>query len=443
MVLFYLPDRVQRAAPEKEKETPASDVTAAMSAEQVNLLRDGALSARERWYEKKAEAELENMPVYAGHAFSMAEGLGKRGAELFSMGSFEEAARNFNDASEIIEKAHDSRQDILHSAIESGEQALEAGNATAAMRFFHIALSVDPADPAALKGLNRAEHAGEVHGLMAQGKELMKEKDYHGASKLFSRALAIDPECGDAERLLEQATRGASQQQFARFMGDAIAALSAGRYGDAARAIDGALRLFPGDRSARELSARIREARRASELRLAISRADRALRQEDWKRAEELYAGALKIAPHSVEAGEGLERAKRLMSLHKMLKRIVDDPWRLRDAGPYEDAVNAVNIARKTHDAGPGLRRLAAEAGSIVERWKKKVSVTFVSDSKTSVVIYHVGRLGRFERRILKLRPGIYTVAGMREGFRDVLRKIKVAPGSDGMEVKVVCSDRI
>jgi len=58
------------------------------------------------------------------------------------------------------------------------------------------------------------------------------------------------------------------------------------------------------------------------------------------------------------------------------------------------------------------------------------------------VVIYQVGRLGRFSVRTLELRPGTYTVVGSREGFRDVRKVFTLQPGSK-VEILVRCEERI
>jgi hypothetical protein len=59
------------------------------------------------------------------------------------------------------------------------------------------------------------------------------------------------------------------------------------------------------------------------------------------------------------------------------------------------------------------------------------------------VVIYHVGRLGTFEEKQLKLRPGIYTVVGSRSGFRDVRQKFKVDANNQHISIFIHCEEPI
>jgi hypothetical protein len=71
------------------------------------------------------------------------------------------------------------------------------------------------------------------------------------------------------------------------------------------------------------------------------------------------------------------------------------------------------------------------------------VELVIHSDMQTEVAIYHVGRLGRFEKKIISLRPGNYTVTGARAGFRDVRRVIKLRPGSSMPPLLIRCEEPV
>jgi hypothetical protein len=69
--------------------------------------------------------------------------------------------------------------------------------------------------------------------------------------------------------------------------------------------------------------------------------------------------------------------------------------------------------------------------------------VELVSDSLTEVTVYRVGRLGRFERRTVELRPGTYTVVGSRAGFRDVRHEFVLRKDTKKKIVAVRCTEAI
>ena len=76
-----------------------------------------------------------------------------------------------------------------------------------------------------------------------------------------------------------------------------------------------------------------------------------------------------------------------------------------------------------------------------MDRAGKPLPLVLMSDSVTEVSIYHVGKLGTFERHELNLRPGRYTLLGSSDGCRDVRMPILVAPAL--RPVSVSCQERI
>jgi hypothetical protein len=71
------------------------------------------------------------------------------------------------------------------------------------------------------------------------------------------------------------------------------------------------------------------------------------------------------------------------------------------------------------------------------------INVTIESDNNTEVAVYKVGKLGKFSKRELKLRPGTYTVVGARNGYQDVRQKIVLKPGQASLRVTIKCRIKI
>jgi hypothetical protein len=78
-----------------------------------------------------------------------------------------------------------------------------------------------------------------------------------------------------------------------------------------------------------------------------------------------------------------------------------------------------------------------------VRQARQPLPVTLTSDGETEVVIYHVGRLGRFIDQQLELRPGTYTAVGSRPGYRDVRREFRVQPGHPAAIVDIRCEEPV
>jgi hypothetical protein len=79
----------------------------------------------------------------------------------------------------------------------------------------------------------------------------------------------------------------------------------------------------------------------------------------------------------------------------------------------------------------------------LVGEARQPLPVELLSDGETEVTIYHIGRLGRFTTHQLELRPGTYTVVGVRPGFRDVRRVFSLKPGDKRTGIDIRCEERI
>jgi tetratricopeptide (TPR) repeat protein len=414
-----------------------SDDTGKDSARQL------AVEAEQTWLEKKAEAQLENMQQWGGGEYARAMQISEQAIDRLRQGQFSNSANLFIQASEIIDSIKASREQILEHALQSGKQALKQGNQKEAESAFNTALAIDRTNSEAMTGLRRSRTIAKVHAMLKEAQRLMDAENPADASELLGKILKIDAECVRAQELLQKADLLVRRQKYDRAMGQAISALASGRYSESEKALKQASALFPSDPAAAELRGRLQEARTASALNNLIGQADKARGKEEWQRAIELYRKALAMDPLSVAARHGLALSEKRFALEKALEKIINNPWNLNEKGPFSDAQDTVRMARAVKNPGPVLLRLTAAAEQILRRSRQKVNVTFISDNLTDVVIYHVGRLGKFDKRDIKLKPGIYTVKGMREGYRDVRRKVQVRPDAGAVRVDIRCREKI
>ena len=450
-VVWWLPDIADNQSgksPANSKaateEAPSSSInTGPLQPEQAETARQQAVEAEQLWLEKKAEAELSNMGAWGGDEYAGAVKLSEQARELFKKENFADSTDLFQKASAQIDAIEASKPRILEKALEQGASALEKGSRDEAEQAFAIALAIDPANSKAQTGLRRAATIVRVHSMLKDARDSMDAGQPEEALKILKEALKIDPACTKAEELMEQARGMVRRKKYDSAMGRAISALAAGKYAESDRALQQARSLFPSDPAVAELAVRLKEARTASAIRVLLKDAGNAVTQEEWQKAIDLYKKALAEDPLSVAAREGLARSEKRLALQKALEKIITNPWHLNEKGPFQDAQNTLRLAEAVRDQGPKLQRLTASAREVLRQSRQKINVTFISDNMTDVVVYHVGRLGRFSKRTLKLKPGIYTVKGMREGYRDVLKQVRIRPGVGGVEVDIRCEGRI
>jgi serine/threonine protein kinase len=217
-----------------------------------------------------------------------------------------------------------------------------------------------------------------------------------------------DPAAADAARRAEE---------FRTAMSEAQAAHSRSDWPVARKALARASALEPGSPAVADARRRIEEGERAAALAHQREVARAAEMKEDWRRAVAEYEAALRLDPAVAFALEGRRRAS---SREVLLQQ-----------------------AREIEAPGPRHRRQIADLERALQQARTSVAVVLESDEKTEVVVHKVGRLGTFERKVLELRPGTYTVVGKRRGYRDVRRQLVVEPEGSPPPLVVRCEEEI
>ena len=154
------------------------------------------------------------------------------------------------------------------------------------------------------------------------------------------------------------------------------------------------------------------------------------MQEESWPDALALYRKALAVDPHAGFARDGLAHAEDRNRLHQQLDHYLAEPARLYSEKPLANAEQLLNSAGSAPAAEPRLAGKLARLQQLVSGARRPQIVTLHSDGLTSVVIYHVGRLGAFTSQRLELKPGTYTAVGSPAGYRDVRRTFTVTPGN-------------
>jgi hypothetical protein len=226
-------------------------------------------------------------------------------------------------------------------------------------------------------------------------------------------------------------------------MSRALGALDAGQLQSAGTALQEAAALKPADPAVRDAQRQLAQASRQARLASLRRQATAKTRNEDWAAATALYRKALDIDAHAGFAHDGLGHAEDRLRLHQQLDHYLADPDRVYSEKPLANAEQLLDSAGSAPATEPKLAGKIDRLQQLVSAARTPVPVTLSSDGLTSVVIYHVGRLGQFTRQQLELRPGTYTVVGSRVGYRDVRRTITVVPGRNLPAVDIRCEEPV
>lgn len=317
------------------------------------------------------------------------------------------------------------------------------GNGADARNKFKVALMIDPANQLAQKGLKRSQTIEKVLQLVETGKQHETNGSLPLARVAYLKALELDPATEVARRALARVTELIREHQFSQLMSSGLAALHNKKYELAKARLMEAKALNPDSREVSDALLQVDQALRLARIDLLRDAAHQAEQSENWQTALKSYLAALKIDQNLQFAAHGKERARQQIRVAKRLDFYLTQPQVLESDKQLKNAILLLHEARETAPRGPKLARRIINLDALVAAAQTPVIVTIDSDNLTHIAVYKVGKLGRFARRELKLRPGTYTVVGARDGYQDVRRKIVVKHGQPAMRLTIKCRVKI
>ncbi len=299
------------------------------------------------------------------------------------------------------------------------------------------------AAPASPDASQAAEQAAAVRQRLASGERLAAAGNLAAAQSEFQEALRLDPQSQTARAGLQRVTSRIAAEEFRRWMAEGFKALNAGDSTTAQARFLKAKALRPDAPEVVEALAQTERSLRTARIEAARQRALTAEQREDWIGALAAYEEALGMEPALQFAQQGKERAAALGALERRIAFFVNQPGLLDSDAQLETAGRLLQEIQAAPPVGSRLRAAADKLEVMVQTAKTPVRVTIESDTLTEVSVYRVGRLGRFGTRELSLRPGTYTVAGSRDGYRDERLELVVKPGLEPIRVTIICKVKV
>ena len=405
--------------------------------------RSSAMERRSRWLKLQAVAEADAVRTWAETEFAAITQNAGQAERFLAAEEYQQAGKLFQQAVSELESLLGARPDLLAEAVATGNEALGEGNSIAAARAFTRALALSPENPQAEHGLARARSLEQVLGLYKKGLELEQAGKFKAAVDTLSQAGKIDPEYQPAVQALARVQAGLEEANFQQAMGGFLQALAAKDVEAAKKELERAVRLRPqaavvldGKKQLQQLALQ----RKLDQLQHTYLKFASA---EQWQQAKATCEQALKVDSQAAFALSCLQTATRRLELDRALQGIIDHPQRLQEDGPLQQARQTLAVAESLPDPGPRLKGQVAALRNQLVAATQKVLVVLQSDNATEVVIYRVGRLGRFNRRELQLRPGRYTAVGSRPGYRDVRKVFEIQPGAGQANLLIRCEEII
>ena len=262
-----------------------------------------------------------------------------------------------------------------------------------------------------------------------------KRPDPKGEDVLPKKARRA-PEAGDVNRRI-------IDQQFRQHMSSGMAALEGGKLYVAQDAFIKAKNIKPDASEVKDALSQVDAAIRLKLIDDLKKEAAAAEQAEDWSGAADSYMAVLKIDDRLRFALEGKSRSLERLRMDKRLRYYLDQPDVLASDQYLGKAADLVERADAADPKGPRIRTQIEKLKGLIRIARTPIKIVIASDNTTEVAIYKVGKFGRFQKKELHLRPGIYTIVGVREGYKDVRQKMVVKADDPLLHVTIRCEERI
>jgi len=448
IVIFALPQLIpenknieentkDRVVPVKSiKESPFIDA-------QLLKARRESQDSLSRFLANQDFLENKNVGVWGQDAFEDAIKVGAKGDLLYRQRNFNGALILYEEAGLKLDELKSRIPEELFINLKVAENAFFLGNVEKSVKYYGLALSIDPSNTKAKNGLKRTYVLNEVLALLKKASALLEEKRYEQAKKIYLEAIKLDPLSQEAVYGNKEASLLLAEKQFIVSMSMGYQALENEKFNLAVKEFQKAVKIKPTDSPAYLGLTQAKSLSMQKTIAIQLSNAVSNETKEKWKQASEIYKNVLTKNDSIIEAQLGQNRSLSRAKLSGDINKILAFPLRLSTTGVYEYAKTLLSEAQKIKSAGPKHATQISKLTKELDKSQINLIVQFRSNKSTNVTLLKNGILGFFNEKKISLKPGKYIVIGNRDGYRDVRIEFKVTPEEMPLSLEVICREPI
>jgi serine/threonine protein kinase/tetratricopeptide (TPR) repeat protein len=370
--------------------------------------------------------------------------------DLYAAGDKAYLERDFAYAEElylgaltILEPLYARIEPTFQNAYDDAVAAFEAGDWARALSSYELAVAITPSHADANAGYQRTKNLKTVLALVDQGVEYEEDLELDAALSSFEQAANLDPLWQPALDGIQRVKRTRTEIEFDTRMTEGFDAIAEGDFLGARAAFRVAQQLMPESTEPADGLLQVDQGLRLQDINTLEREALALEADEHWDAVVQTYEEILKVDSTLAFARDGLARGREMSALHARLEELIADPDRLSVPSVMQDATKLLVSVTTRAAVGQRLAEQRDELSRLLKRAATPLTVPIVSDNVTEVMIYRIGKLGRFMRKEVNLRPGTYVAVGSRNGFRDVRREFRVAPEIEMQPIVVQCEETI
>lgn len=405
------------------------------------------------WILKKSDAEKDSLSIWAQEDYEIALVFGQKADNFKNKKEYKNSEELYKKAIEKIDEILVKKEQILNQFINQGTDLLDEDKLKQAKSVFIKAQAIDNKNKLVIRSLERISNRDKVIGLYNQSIELEKNNELDEAIKLLQKILIIEPEFSKINGKLTALKEKKTGRDLNKLISQILEALDKNNLKLANKQIKIAKKMNSTDPVIEELEIRIKDNNKIEQIKKLQKVVRKQIRNEQWKNARNTYQKILTLDPDVSSAIVGREKAVAYIYLNKLIDDIILKPERLQNEQILEKSKKNLKFINNelqqkenlyfSKIKTPELNKKISSAEKIIKDASISINITIKSDNETEIVIYKVGKLGRFVEKNLKLRPGQYTIVGSKDGYRDFRKTVKITAADQMLLINVYCREKI
>jgi tetratricopeptide (TPR) repeat protein len=361
----------------------------------------------------------------------------------FAIGQYKQALDLLAQATEQANAETSARDHAYERAMHDAATAKNADDYDAAKIQIAEALRLQPARPDALSQKREIDDLPAALDLLEAARVAGVENDAESELAHLSQLLILDPSRKGIRGRVETLARAIKEQSFAQYIANGVADVDRRDLDSARKNLSAAEKLYPNRQELGILAEKVTVLGRDLETERMLSEAQKAGRADNWQDALSFFGKARSIQPENKSAIDGYLLAQAITSSHEALSGYLQAPDRLSSSNVAVLAKKAVTMARSVSHLSPSITSMVENLEASLALYLTKVAVRVISDGQTVIAVRGIGRIGKVMGATIKLKPGNYSFEGKRAGYKSVLIEVKVPPGTDEVEVSVICNEQV
>ena len=391
------------------------------------------------------QSRLEKLgaPIWAPDIIEDVELVASNADEAYRAKDYGLAAVEYEKARDTLLTLEASVPDRFEKILSDLRLSINGGDIQKSEDLFSQAALLNPVSSRLTKIDLRINTLPQILAVLEQGQLLEKQGQLQQAVMTLQEASQLDPEHPLVLDALEIANAKLTKSQFDKAMSLGYQALEKNNLPTARQQFTQAKTLDPLSKEVRTAMTELKELETRSRLFILRKESAALESQENWIGAEKRFLEALKRDKNLLFANQGLARVASRRALNQRLNGFIEDPEKLKIRKVAQQAANALSDARQIPRPGPRLKHQINTMATLLEEANTKLPIKIISDGLTNITLYKIAELGRFDSRQLLLRPGSYTAAGFRNGYRDIRISFDVTKETTPLEISIKCEEAI